>query len=325
MPNRRIIAKPIVATLTESVAGRPTRELANRTPSCESSRPGLRLMAHFAPAVALCLGLAGPINAQGGDSCATAQDVAGSTSWSFDNTSATTGPDPGCFYPSFEDVWFHWTPPLSGDYRIQLAGIDDALVGIFDGGDCSTSNLVECEPDPNEMDPIELRDVVAGDSRLIVIGSLALGLGGVGTLNTIHRGERFCTSTVNSTGFAALIRMIDTASSSIVANDFGLLASFVPVGQPGIFFYGPTALAPMTLGDGLRCVGGPPGTVRRIHPGSIGAPPHGTMFALLDNTDPQHSQITPGATLSFQCWFRDPAAGMSGVNLSEGLKVTFTP
>ena len=35
--------------------------------------------------------------------------------------------------------------------------------------------------------------------------------------------------------------------------------------------------------------------------------------------------ITPGSTWYFQFWFRDPSAGMSGVNLSNGLEANFCP
>ena len=255
-----------------------------------------------------------------------AQDVASVHCWSYDNTSATTSSHPGCLYAPtgfINDVWFRWTAPLSGDYRIRQEGIN-GVMGVFDGDDCATSMLVDCVDDSGMTDTIDLVGAVAGNAYLIVLSSWIAGAEGTGSICATHLGQNFCTSTVNSTGAAALIRMIDTASPSVSTNDFGLLANFVPVGEPGIFFYGPTALVAMPFGDGFRCVGGPPGTVTRIYPVSIGAP-NGTMFTLLDNTNPAHCQITPGATLSFQCWFRDPAAGMSGFNLSDGLTVTFVP
>ena len=45
----------------------------------------------------------------------------------------------------------------------------------------------------------------------------------------------------------------------------------------------------------------------------------------LDNTLPVHAPVAAGATLNFQAWFRDPAAGMTGFNFSDGLSVTFAP
>ena len=45
----------------------------------------------------------------------------------------------------------------------------------------------------------------------------------------------------------------------------------------------------------------------------------------MDNTVPAHVQVVPGASLNFQAWFRDPAAGMSGFNLSDAIEITFQP
>jgi hypothetical protein len=45
----------------------------------------------------------------------------------------------------------------------------------------------------------------------------------------------------------------------------------------------------------------------------------------VNNTLPVHVQFTPGATLHFQAWFRDPSAGMTGFNLSDGLELTLAP
>ena len=36
-------------------------------------------------------------------------------------------------------------------------------------------------------------------------------------------------------------------------------------------------------------------------------------------------QIQAGATWNFQAWYRDPAGGPSGFNLSDGLGITFCP
>ena len=53
----------------------------------------------------------------------------------------------------------------------------------------------------------------------------------------------------------------------------------------------------------------------------------GTLQHLLDNTNPPNTftVIAPGTTWNFQAWFRDPAAGGSGFNLSNGLELTFLP
>lgn len=35
--------------------------------------------------------------------------------------------------------------------------------------------------------------------------------------------------------------------------------------------------------------------------------------------------IVPGSAHRFQAWYRDPAGGGAGFNLSDGLEVVFTP
>ena len=108
-----------------------------------------------------------------------------------------------------------------------------------------------------------------------------------------------------------------------MANNLGFAAGPMAPGQPGIFYYGPDQIQ-VIFGDGNRCVGGSVGTIVRIFPFAV-ADTTGTMSAALDNTLPAHTQVQPGVTLNFQAWFRDPAAGMSGFNLSDGIEVTFTP
>ena len=72
-------------------------------------------------------------------------------------------------------------------------------------------------------------------------------------------------------------------------------------GQFALFFTGPEEIQ-VPFGDGFRCVGA----------GSVG------LFRL---GPPQ----LPGERRSFQLWYRDPAAGGSGFNLSNGVTVTFCP
>jgi hypothetical protein len=55
--------------------------------------------------------------------------------------------------------------------------------------------------------------------------------------------------------------------------------------------------------------------------------PHGVATKSIDTTqilDPG-AQIVPGSTWHFQYWYRDPGGGGPGVDLSDGLRVTFCP
>jgi len=131
----------------------------------------------------------------------------------------------------------------------------------------------------------------------------------------------YCTSAANSSGMPSVISAL--GSASVAANDLALRAGPMASGEPGIYYYGPSQIqAP--FGNGFRCVGGSTGLVVRIFP-FVAADASGFMSTSLDNTGPAHGQVAPGASLNFQAWFRDPAGGGAGFNLSDGLWVTFVP
>jgi hypothetical protein len=76
------------------------------------------------------------------------------------------------------------------------------------------------------------------------------------------------------------------------------------------------------FGDGLRCVAGPFCRLPVTSFDTTGA----ASFALDVDAPPDPScRITAGDTWFFQLWYRDPAAGGSGFNLSDGLRVGFCP
>jgi hypothetical protein len=131
-----------------------------------------------------------------------------------------------------------------------------------------------------------------------------------------------CIATANSTGDAAEIGY--AGSPSVAANDLTLLASQLPPGQFGIFYYG-AAETQVSFGNGFRCVA--PGGVGlfRFPPMSTGTT--GTATYALDNTSPPQAsgQITAYSTWHFQFWFRDPLAGGANFNLSDALEITFCP
>ena len=108
------------------------------------------------------------------------------------------------------------------------------------------------------------------------------------------------------------------------ANDLVLRVDGATPNQPGLYYYGPNAIA-APFGDGVRCVGG--GT-HRLGPVQV-ADGGGVALRAVDLTAPPADagpgQIQAGVTWNFQFWYRDPAAGGSGFNLSDGLSVTFCP
>lgn len=126
----------------------------------------------------------------------------------------------------------------------------------------------------------------------------------------------YCTAAINSTGFAAQISW--SGSTSIAADDLLLITRPIP-NQPGLFFYGRTPIE-TPFGDGFLCVGAP------IYRLGIAQPTNGTLFwQVVQNQLPALGVMSPGDVWHFQTWYRDTAAGGSGWNMSDGLRLTFTP
>ena len=135
-------------------------------------------------------------------------------------------------------------------------------------------------------------------------------------------GTSYCTGAPNSVGAGATLSM--TGSTSHAANDLVLVASGAVPGAFGVFFYG-EAQSQVPFGDGFRCVESP---LYLFMPG-VQADASGTATYAVDFGIPPASSgpgaIAPCSTLYFQYWYRDPAAGGAGFNLSDGLEITVVP
>ena len=110
---------------------------------------------------------------------------------------------------------------------------------------------------------------------------------------------------------------------SVLANQTILRASGLPPGQFGIFILGPEP-AQLPLGDGYLCISPfAPGLLRLLPVQA--ADGSGDVMRALDipSLPPDHA-ITPGSTMHFQFWYRDPhGPHQTGMNLTDGLRVTF--
>jgi hypothetical protein len=145
-----------------------------------------------------------------------------------------------------------------------------------------------------------------------------------GTLgNTSPSGTTvYCVAAPNSVGPGAHIG--STGSTCIGLNNLTLTCSGLPPGTNGLWFYGANAIQ-VPFGNGFRCVANP---VYRLGPPQLvsGA---GTTARFFDLTVPPASTgasaVTAGSTWRFQFWYRNPAAGGAGFNLSDGLAATFCP
>jgi hypothetical protein len=128
----------------------------------------------------------------------------------------------------------------------------------------------------------------------------------------------------NTTGAGALLGHQGT--TSVAADDLILTTTHGPPFKSGLYFMSANALAPHVFGSGLRCVGDP--SVRLGPPLDSGPAGVWAMDSLVAYS---HAQLPPafhivsGSFWNFQLWYRDPYSGCTLFNLSNALRVAFTP
>lgn len=109
-----------------------------------------------------------------------------------------------------------------------------------------------------------------------------------------------------------------SGSTHVADNNFTLIASGVPPNANGLFYYGHNQTL-AAFGNGFRCVGSPVFRLA-ITPANVFGD---TIFQL--NFPALPGPINGGEVWNFQLWYRNPAGGGAGFNLSDGLQVTFCP
>jgi hypothetical protein len=136
------------------------------------------------------------------------------------------------------------------------------------------------------------------------------------------RQRNYCPSTLNSSGTPAV--MSSTGSQHIGANDFTLVAEGCPANTSAIFVYAEDPRR-QALGDGFLCLDPARSGVIDLSP-VLRTDNGGHVERLLDFPGlPVAGEILAGTTWYFQCLFRDPSAGGTGLNLTDGLEVNFCP
>ena len=121
-----------------------------------------------------------------------------------------------------------------------------------------------------------------------------------------------CSSSPNSVGPGATMAW---AGSTVRAqNNFTIVAAGLPPNAANIFYYG-QAQAFTAFGNGWRCVGG---SVLRLPVTSASI--FGDAAVPVNLTG---SPIDAGETWYFQNWYRNPAGGGAGFNLSDALQTPF--
>jgi len=134
----------------------------------------------------------------------------------------------------------------------------------------------------------------------------------------------YCDLSPNSAGPGARIGY--QGSTSISGADFTLVVADGVPHQPGLFYYGPEQ-ASVPFGDGVRCVGA--GGLGFFRLAVVQTDSGGNASHLVDYDQPPADSgpgaIEPGSLWNFQLWYRDPAAGGAGFNLSDALAAPFCP
>ena len=133
---------------------------------------------------------------------------------------------------------------------------------------------------------------------------------------------RYCTSTPNSSGQAAVIDL--HGGTSVSANATMLTATGCAPDQFGAFLYGATQVQ-YPFFDGTLCVS-PFGQGLMRVPGTIVTSDQGDVRKPVDLTamDPL-TPMSVGSTWNFQLIFRDVGPNGPTANLTDALSVTFCP
>ncbi len=126
-----------------------------------------------------------------------------------------------------------------------------------------------------------------------------------------------CFTSPNSVNAVGAV-MGHAGTQSIANNNFVLLASGCPPNASGIFYFGANETF-STFGNGFRCIGNPTFRLGILQVNLFGDAVHNL------NIPTAPGGISAGQTKFFQFWYRNPAGGGAGFNLSDALGVPFCP
>jgi hypothetical protein len=209
-----------------------------------------------------------------------------------------------------------------GAHQTSVSGdANQGAVHLFQRGPSTWSHVLTITASDGDPGDYLGRSVALDSGRVAATAhgddDVATASGAGYLFDVVELFANYCSSTANSTGFPAV--MTFAGSSSVSLNDLQLIAAPVP-DQPGMFLYGATQVE-VPFGNGQQCVGAP---LFRL--GVHRATGNTLTHALDVNNPPDVSgQILVGSRWNFQAWFRDPAAGSSFFDLSDGLSVYFLP
>ena len=129
--------------------------------------------------------------------------------------------------------------------------------------------------------------------------------------------SRYCEAAPNSAGQGAHISA--SGSTRIEDDDFSLRMEGLPPSAPHLVFFGANQIQ-VPFGDGQRCSGG---SVRRIYPVLVSDSGGSSELDIDFASGAADGFLVAGSHWNFQGWYRDPAAGQSGFNLTDAIHVSF--
>lgn len=123
---------------------------------------------------------------QGADDCSNAQAISGLGTFGFSNVGASIdGPFDCGGQPVRRDIWFRWTAPSNGGFKVTTCGGTTlrTRLAIYDGVDCVNYPLISCVGGTctDQSDVAFLAQ--AGNEYLIRLGSRFVGESGSGTFD----------------------------------------------------------------------------------------------------------------------------------------------
>jgi hypothetical protein len=133
--------------------------------------------------------------------------------------------------------------------------------------------------------------------------------------------DSYCDSTPNSQGHTALISYIGSLVLEQSSFSLSVTGHTVHAASFGMFTYGaqPTNVP---FGNGVLCISPFTPGIHRMPTQALAQP---TIALSMEDAAGQFALLTPGSSWYFQFWYRDPNAGGSMFNLSNGLHVVFAP